>query len=73
MAEGSNIEADVITASTYYLESAQQGHRMFAPSPSRFMPWKRRPVSARPSRRRKGPFSSIRGRFRRTAFRGPQP
>lgn len=31
MAEGGNIEADVITASTYYLESAQQGHRMFAP------------------------------------------
>ena len=31
MAEGSNIEADVITASTYYLESAQQAHRMFAP------------------------------------------
>ena len=31
MAEGGNIEADVITASTYYLESAQQAHRMFAP------------------------------------------
>ncbi|MGN4157691.1 ABC transporter substrate-binding protein [Staphylococcus auricularis] len=35
MAEGKNIEADIITQATYYLESAQQENEMFASIPSK--------------------------------------
>ena len=34
MAEGKNIEADIITQASYYLESAQKEHDMFAAKPS---------------------------------------
>lgn len=34
MAEGKNIEADIITQASYYLESAQKEHDMFAAMPS---------------------------------------
>lgn len=73
MAEGSNIEADVITASTYYLESAQQAHRMFAPLSFTFHALEKTPGFCAPLTAQEGAISSIRGRFRRTGCPGPPP
>lgn len=73
MAEGGNIEADVITASTYYLESAQQAHRMFAPLSFTFHALEKTPGFCAPLTAQEGAISSIRGRFRRTGCPGPPP
>ena len=61
LAEGTNLEADLVTMSTFYLQSAQEQNTMFVPPdlPGEY-PWRRsRTITRRPITSQEAPLLSI--------------
>ena len=55
MAEGKNLEADLVTMSTlFHLQSAQDQNQMFLPLTFDADTWRRRPITPPPSPLRRG-------------------
>lgn len=60
LAEGKNIEADLVTMSTFYLTSAQKKENMFKNLSCRWIPWRRFLITPPLLQCRKEPSSIIR-------------